>query len=249
MPATDITTEDLALRQAKLEAERTRLERDKLEFEQKKMQRITVAVSVVALLVSSLQVAVAYLQSRLATAQTVEKFIPHLQRPETRDAALLTMTAFLEAPLVTQIASNLRATSVLETLGTRGSEEAKTQATAALSALDQRRRALVEQLYDDDKALRQRATTELVRQWASDAKLVPTVLEIAGPRWQQATGSYNAMVVLREAPPEALRANASELQAFLDKARGNGTQSATLATQVGERLSARPEQQRLAAAS
>lgn len=234
------TPEELAARQAKLDAERTRFERERLEFEQKKMQRITVAVSVVALLVSGLQVGVAFLQSRLSTAQTVEKFIPHLQKPETRDAALQTMQAFIPAELVTQIASNLKATSTLEQMATRGTEQEKTQATAALSALDERRRALVLQIYADDKTQRIRATTELVRQWATDPKLVTVLLDIADDRSQNLSGSINALVVLRECPPEALRANAAELMPFLDKVKGNGSQTAALVAQVQERVNAPP---------
>ena len=237
-----MTDTDIDSARRQLEQERARLERDKLEFESRKLQRVTIAVSIVALLVSSLQVGVAWLQTRLARAQTVEKFIPHLQRPETRDAALLTMAAFSDQGFVTQLAEKLKATSVLETLQSRGTAPEQARAGEALNALDAQRRALFEQIYDRDKAMRIRATTELVRQWATDPKLVPELLAIAAApaRVQNSSGTVNALVVLREATPEALRANAADLQPFLDAARGNGTQTAALVEAVRGRMAAAP---------
>lgn len=237
-----MTDTDIDTARRQLEQERARLERDKLEFESRKLQRVTIAVSIVALLVSGLQVGVAWLQSRLAMAQTVEKFIPHLQRPETRDAALLTMAAFSDQDFVTQLAEKLKATTVLETLQSRGSAPEQARASEALSALDAQRRKLLEQIYDRDKAQRIRATTELVRQWTTDPKLVPDLLATAAAptRVQNGSGTVNALVVLREAAPDALRANANELQPFLETARGNGAQTAALVDEVKARTAETP---------
>lgn len=206
----------LADKLKQLDQDRARLEREKLEFEQKKMQRLTLAISAVALVVSGLQVGVAWMQSRLATAQTVERFIPHIQKPETRDAALLTMAAFTDQDFVTQLAEKLKATTVLETLQSRGSGPEQARATEALSALDSRSKALLARIYDADKQKRIQATTELIQQWIGDPRLVPDLLSVGGGT------------------------NISELQPFLDQARSNGPQTAALVPEVPGRLARLP---------
>jgi len=226
---------DEANAQQQLAADRVKLERERLEFEQKKLQRLTIAVSAVAVFVSLLQVGVAYLQSQLTQAQTVEKFIPHLQKPETRDAALLTMTEFADQKFVTRLAEKLKATAVLETFQTQGSDQEKAKATDALNALDKKRKSLVAQMFDPDKAKRIESTTELVRQWANDSKVVPEVVQLASKDIKNLNGVINSLVVLREASPETLRANATDLAPFLEAARTNGAQTAALVEEVVKR--------------
>lgn len=222
-------------KQEQLSSDRIKLERDRLEFEQKKLQRLTISISAVAVIVSLLQVGVAFLQSRLATAQTVEKFIPHLQKQETRDAALLTMSAFTDQGFVTQLAAKLKATSVLETLQSKGSVEEKKQASAELSSLDKARDALIEQIFNADKQTRIQATTTLIRQWMNDSKVVPDVIEAANAHLDNQNGIINALVVLREAPPETLRANLTELSGLTEKVKSTGPQTAALVSQVLKR--------------
>jgi hypothetical protein len=230
-----MTEAELIAKQDQLAADRTKLERERLEFEQKRLQRMTVAVSAVALVISLLQVGVAFLQSRLATAQTIEKFIPHLQKQETRDAALLTMSVFTDRDFVTQLAEKLKATAVLETLQAKGSTEEKAQASEALSALDIKRADLIAQMFDANKQKRIAATTELVRQWAGDPKIVPQVIEAASTRLTNQSGIINSLVVLREAAPETLRANSAELAPFLEKAESNGPQTRELVADVSRK--------------
>ncbi|MDT4291839.1 hypothetical protein RO575_19925 [Methylomonas sp. MO1] len=218
--------------------ERTKLERERLEFEQKKLQRMTIGVSTVAVLVSLLQVGIAYLQSRLSTAQTVEKFIPYLQKQETRDAALLTMSGFVDQQFVTQLAEKSRATTVLETFQVKGSEREKSQATAALSELDRKRRVLIDKIFDSSKPARIEATTELIRQWSTDPNIIPQLIEVASAKLANQSGIVNTLVILRETPPDILRANAEDLASFLSKAKLNGHQTAGLVTDVENRATA-----------
>lgn len=230
-----MTESELITKQEQLAADRVKLERERLEFEQKKMQRLTILLSTVAVLVSSLQVGVAFLQSRLTMAQTVEKFIPHLQKPETRDAALLTMSAFIGQDFVTQLAEKLKATNVLEVFTSKGSDREKNSAMEALSSLDATRKSLIEKIFSNEKKIRISATTELVRQWQNDPKIVPQLIEVSALHPGNPSGIINALVILGETPPEALRANAAELLPFLDKAKLNGPQTASLARLVLDR--------------
>lgn len=74
-----------------------------------------------------------------------------------------------------------------------------------------------------------------MRQWSSDPKVVPETIAAAGGKSGNASGVVNALVVLREAQPEALRANSAELVPFLDKVEANGPQTRALTAQVRER--------------
>jgi hypothetical protein len=84
-------------------------------------------------------------------------------------------------------------------------------------------------------AERLKATTALVRQWVKDSKPVPETIAAANARGGNASGVVNALVVLREVPPEALRANSAELLPLLEQVKGNGPQTAALAQQVRDR--------------
>lgn len=227
-----MTEQELAAGREQLLADRAKLDREKAEFEQKKLQRVTIAISTVAVFVSLLQVGVAFLQSRLAAAQTVEKFIPHLQKTETRDAALLTMTVFTDQSFVTQLAEKLKATAVLEVLQAKGSAGEKEQASTALSSLDRRRKELIAGMFSDDRSVRITATSEIVRQWKDDGRLAGELLDFAGSRVANQSGTVNALVVLRGLSQEQLNANTDELTAWLEKAKQNGPQSAALVEEV-----------------
>lgn len=219
-----------------LSLERLKLDKEKLEFEQKKLQRLTIAVSFVAVAVSLLQVGVAYIQSRTSQAQTIEKFIPYLQKNETRDAALHTMSSFVDREFVTQLALKLKATAILENLQTKGSQEEKQLASAALSSLEEQRKELVKKIFDSNKMVRIEATSEAIRQWANDPNMAYVLLEFASKNISNHNGIVNTLIVLRELPPESLRANSDELNSFLGKAQNNGQKTAGFVNDVNERM-------------
>lgn len=248
-----------------LERERVQLERDKLEFERKKKDEkffarnfssITAgAISVIAILVSSLQVFIARQQWRiaqtqvniashqdqLAEAQTVQRFIPHLIGQEAeKELALVTMDSFVKRDVVTKLATKLSSKAseaALQTLAKEGKEDDKQLAQSALDELGNRRKQLVEQMFDGDKSKRIAATAQLIKEWSSDPKLIPLVLERANVEQskgnqRQDSGVFNTIVLLQNTKPDLLIQYRDEIIAFLDKAKGNGPQTANLVSSV-----------------
>ncbi len=237
-----MTQTDLDAAAQKLQTERLAFERERLEFEQRRASRLTGIISVVAVVVSCMQVWVATRQVRiadqqraLAEAQTFEQFIPLLLQPQTKDLALTTMEPFVNRDVVLKLGRMLRATAAVEQLSEQGTPAERDSAQQVLTALDRQRAGLVEQLFSAERATRIAATTELVRHWSGDARLVEDVLDVAATHLDNRSGTINALVVLREAAPEVLRTHAETLGPFLAAARQNGQQTAALADAVAQR--------------
>jgi hypothetical protein len=213
-----------------LHLERVKFEREKLEFEKRKSSNLATAISIVAILISVSQVMVAYSQSKVAKAQTVEKFFPHLQNPNTRTAALSTMASFLDDELVTDVAKAVKATDYL------GLNSSKRLAADALRDLESKRTGLIASIYSSDQQVRIKATVELARDWPNDASLVPQILETARKGLDNVKGTCNALVILHEVPVDTLRFYALELVPFLqDAAAVDNPDTKLLATQVWEK--------------
>lgn len=181
--------DELERDQRKLELERTKLEREKAEFEQKKLQRVTIAVSFVAVLVSGMQAVVAWKQAGAATrqadaaseqadtagtlaklnkAQTLEKFISHLQNPNTRSTAILVMDQISDHDLVLKLAESVKDTTAISQLSEKGSPANMKEAENILDELAKKRGALIERMFGKDKTDRIAATTELQSNWRAD---------------------------------------------------------------------------------
>lgn len=231
-----MTEQELKKQLEKLENDRVKLERERLEFEQKKFQRLTIAVSFVAVLVSVLQVGVAYLQSQLTAAQTIEKFIPYLQKAETKDLAILVMQEFSDRELVTRLAGALKATTALEEIKEQGTPKQQQQVTVVLDDLAQKRTDLIKRMFGSDKANRIAATTELQREWRSDTRVVQEVVAMAAQQPTNKSGVINTLVLIRDFPTDVLRANTAEIEPLLDSVINNGDQTARFVRQVREKL-------------
>ena len=126
---------DIEQERSNLEMERLGLARERLEFEQRKrgeslfvknLGSIVIGiVSFFAFMVSATQAYIAWQQRRLAEAQTIERFIPHLLKPESRDLALTTMDSLVDRALVTVLAARFESGHTLEALAAQGSTEQK----------------------------------------------------------------------------------------------------------------------------
>lgn len=231
-----MTEQELIEQVEGLKKDKADLEKQRHEFEQKKLHRITISVSFVAVLVSALQVVIAYLQSELTTAQTIERFIPHLQKAETKDVAILVMQEFSDKELVTRLATAIKATGALQEIREQGTAEQKQQAGSALDELSQRRSALIKRMFGSDKTDRIAATTELQREWRSDSRVVSEAVAFAAEQPLNKSGVINTLVLIREYPPDVLRANSAELEPLLTAVASNGEQTAGLVRQIRERM-------------
>jgi len=238
--------EDLKKAEQQLQLERLRFESEKLEFQKKKVGRMTIALSIVALFVSVLQVWVALEQRKLAEAQTFERYIPHLLNTDSKELALTTMSPFVDKAIVANLAEMLKSTETLEDLSkevdSKDGAEARLakDAEARLAQLDQQRTALIQNMFSSDKQERIAATTALVRRWSADPRVVSSVLEYAPDHLSHKSGIINSLVVLREFSSQTLRASSEDLVPFLEAAQVNGPQTADLVEDIDQKLSERP---------
>lgn len=233
-----MSEEDLKKAEQQLQLERLRFESEKLDFQKKKVGRMTIALSIVALFVSVLQVWVALEQRKLAEAQTFEKYIPHLLNTNSKELALMTMSPFVDKAIVANLAEMLKSTETLEDLSKE--EASKDDAEARLAQLDQQRMALIQNMFSSDKQERIAATTALVRRWSADPRVVSSVLEYAPDHLSHKSGIINSLVVLREFSPQTLRASSEYLIPFMEAAQVNGPQTADLVEDIHQKLSQRP---------
>lgn len=249
----------------KMSKERLQLEREKLEFERrKKEERFFVrnfgsvtagAISVVAVLVSLMQVYIGWQQRRiaeaqvkiashqdqLAEAQTVQRFIPHLVGQDAeKELALITMDSFVNREVVTKLATKLPgkgAEAALQVLSREGGEDEKKLAQSALDEVGNRRKQLIEQMFDADKSTRIAATTQLIREWSTDPKLVPLALERAKAEHSKGTqrnnlGIINTLVLFQNIKPDLLKQYQEEITTFLEEVKSNSPQTTGHVTSV-----------------
>jgi len=225
--------------------EKIKFERERLEFEQKKLQNITAIVAIVGVIISSAQSWVAYKQSNLTAAQTIEKFIPHLQKDDTKDTAILIMQNFCDNSFLTRLASSIKATGALQTMSVQGSASEKSMAVKQLTELDKQRSQLIEQMFGEDKKSRISATTELQIRWKSDIHVVPQAVDRAlrvlksseADYTSNMSGVINTLILIRDFPLEMLRANEGSIDQLLQEIyKKGGAQSNRLARQIQDRL-------------
>lgn len=233
-----MSEEEIKKAEQQLQLERLRFESEKLEFQKKKVGRMTIALSIVALFVSVLQVWVALEQRKLAEAQTFEKYIPHLLNTDSKELALMTMSPFVDRAIVANLAEMLKSTETLEDLTKE--EASKDDAESRLAQLDQQRMALVQNIFSSNKQERINATTTLVRRWSADPKVVSAVLDYAPDHLSNKSGIINSLVVLREFSPQTLRASSEDLIPFMEAARANGPQTAGLVGDINQKLNQNP---------
>lgn len=221
---------DLEKEGAQLAKDQLQLERDKLEFERKKREEkflvrnfgsITAgAISVLAVLISlgqvyigwqqrriaEAQVSIASHQDKLAEAQTVQRFIPHLVGQESeKELALIVMDSFVNRDVVTKLATKVPSkgsVAALQSLSRQGGDADKKLAQSALDELANRRKQLVEQMFDSDLNKRRTATDQLIREWSADPELIPLALDRANVEQDKET---SAMTRASSIPSSCLR--------------------------------------------
>jgi len=105
-------------------------------------------------------------------------------------------------------------------------------AAAGLPELDERRRKLIADMFSDIKQTRIDATTELIRQWASDPKVFDEALTKASQEKSNKSGVINTLVLFQSLDPKVLRPHTAELSDFFDLVQQNGKQTQDLITRL-----------------
>lgn len=106
----------------------------------------------------------------------------------------------------------------------------------AKSELDMQREQLIKRAFDDEKPVRISATTDLIRGWSRDAKLVPELISYANQNLTHKSGVINTLVILQNVDSQSLRDNREAVLDFIQRARPNGPQTAEHGDKVQARL-------------
>ncbi len=108
----------------------------------------------------------------------------------------------------------------------------------AKSELDIQREQLIKRAFSDQKTVRIAATTELVRGWSRDQKLVPEIAKYAMQHLSHKSGVINTLVVMQNVDIHSLLENKDIVLSFIEKAIPNGPKTASHAEKVRKRLNA-----------
>ncbi len=188
-------------------------------------KEIAIAVSLLTLIISGLQVWAALQNNRLIEAQTVEGFIPHLLDRDKKEVALVAMRFYVDREVVNSMASLVKSEVALTELAKTGTEEDKASSTNALNALNEERRNLVNNMFSTERTARISATTSLIRDWDHNIELFNEVIEIAVKSPNNKSGIINSLVLFQSFKPTVLLRFESELNEFFEQIKSNGPQT------------------------
>ncbi len=192
---------------------------------EKSTKMIAISVSVLAVIISGIQVYAAVQNNRLVEAQTVEGFIPHLMNSKTKDVALVAMNNYVDRKVVNSMASLLKSQSALQVLATSGSKSEKESSSTVLAGLNNERAALLNNMFADEKSTRVSATTSLIENWAHDAELLQQTLDRASKSLDNKSGVINSLVLLQYFDDSLLASYKNELNDFFKRVEKNGPQT------------------------
>ena len=209
-------------------ANQAEFQEEKLKFQRSKRFSIAAIVSLLALVISGLQVWVSIEQRKLSQAQTVQQYIPHLIREDTRDLAITSLRKYFDDEYIIDVAEIYKSTNTLNRLANSQDEKTKEQARLALDVIAKTRTELIQNIFGDDKAVRIQSANEILTNWKSDPLLVSDLIDYAKKHFDNVNGVYNAAVVLNSLNVSTLRANAGVIEEFselINRTNRNKTKS------------------------
>lgn len=197
-------------------ANQAAFQEEKLKFQRSKRFSIAAIVSLLALVISGLQVWVSIEQRKLSQAQTVQQYIPHLIREDSRDLAIKSLRNYFDDEYIIDVAESYKSTVILNQLAKSQDTKTQEQARLALAGIAATRAKLIQNIFSDDKAARIQSANEIVTNWKSDPLLVSDLIDYAELNFDNVNGVYNAAVVLNSLNVSTLRANAGIVEEFID---------------------------------
>jgi len=197
-------------------AKQAEFQEEKLKFQRSKRFSIAAIVSLLALVISGLQVWVSIEQRKLSQAQTVQQYIPHLIREDTRDLAIKSLTNYFDDEYIIDVAESYKSTVTLNQLAKSQDAKTQEQARLALAEIATTRAQLIQNIFSDDRAARIQSANEIVTNWKSDPLLVSDLIDYAKLNFDNVNGVYNAAVALDSLNVSTLRANAGIVEEFID---------------------------------
>lgn len=202
-----------------------------------------IVISVVAVIVSGIQVYAAIQNNRLVEAQTIGGFIPHLMKNETRTVALVAMNRYVDRGVVIEMASLLKSEVALEELSKKGTTVEKDTTIQALNGLNKERSALIEKMFSNNKSERITATTSLFRDWSHTGQLLEEALTRAEKTPNQKSGVINTLVLFSSFDPLILISYEENLEKFFGKIDKNGPQTRSNIDKLRELIKSNKETQ------
>ena len=197
-------------------ADQAAFQEEKLKFQRSKRFSIAAIVSLLALVISGLQVWVSIEQRKLSQAQTVQQYIPHLIREDSRDLAIKSLRNYFDDEYIIDVAESYKSTVTLNQLAKSQDAKTQEQARLALAEIATTRAQLIQNIFSDDRAARIQSANEIVTNWKSDPLLVSDLIDYAKLNFDNVNGVYNAAVVLNSLNVSTLRANAGIVEEFID---------------------------------
>jgi len=196
-------------------AKQAEFQEEKLKFQRSKRFSIAAIVSLLAVVISGLQVWVSIEQRKLSQAQTVQQYIPHLIREDTRDLAIKSLRKYFDDEYIIDVAESYKSTNTLNRLANSQDEKTKEQARLALDGIASARSGLIKNIFGEDKAVRIESANEIATNWRSDPLLVSELVDYAKRNFDNVNGIYNAAVVLNTLNVSTLRANAGVIEELI----------------------------------
>ena len=197
-------------------AKQAEFQQEKLKFQRSRRFSIAAIVSLLAVIISGLQVWVSIEQRRLSQAQTVQQYIPHLIREETRDLAIKSLINYFDDEYIIDVAESYKSTAMLNRLASSQDEKTREQARQALDEIASARSVLIQNIFGGDKAVRIQSANEIATNWRSDPLLVSELVDYAKRNFDNVNGVYNAAVVLNSLSVSNLRANAGDVEELIE---------------------------------
>jgi hypothetical protein len=124
--------------------------------------------------------------------------------------------------------------------------DAPKDAEYARNKLDERRDALIRQLFSDTPSQRVRAYEQLLESWASDVTLVDALTAYGSAHKSNGDGIYNSLVLLSHMQRDTIQKKRDEITRFVDEVENSGPKirdrAATLRSRVAAQENLEPRQ-------
>lgn len=208
---------ELKKMELELLAKQAEFQEEKLKFQRSKRFSIAAIVSLLALFISGLQVWVSIEQRKLSQAQTVQQYIPHLTRDDTRDLAIKSLRKYFDDEYIIDVAEIYKSTVTLNELANSQDIKTKEQAKLALAGIATTRAELIKNIFSEDKTVRIQSANEIVTNWKSDLLLVSELIDYANANFDNVNGVFNSVIVLNSLNVSVLRASAGIIQDFVNR--------------------------------
>jgi len=171
-------------------------------------------------------IAIAESSMRVSQAELIATFMRSLLSPDATERQLAIRAVLLALPEAgPQLVAQVQAAS-----------DDPAIKTAAAAALDERREALVRDVYAGDEAVREQAAADLVMGFRRDPKLVDAITRESERHGRNRRGMYSAGLVLEAVPADRLQSRRAAVRKFTDLARRGDERSRQLAARIDEKI-------------